>query len=85
MMTHIKWSRPGGWLQRLRRRVMHSFAVAYDAARPVELRGTVTKVDSGQSARSLIDVQDATRHRIEKWNFELASPNVLVHASHRGE
>jgi hypothetical protein len=56
----------------------HSFAAQYDARKPVEMKGVVTQVDwTNPHARFYIDVKDekgATR----KWNFELASPNVLV-------
>ena len=55
----------------------HSFAAQYDAARPIELKGTVTKVEwTNPHARFYIDVQDASG-KIENWNFEMASPNVL--------
>jgi Family of unknown function (DUF6152) len=56
----------------------HSFAAQYDAAKPVELKGTVTKVEwTNPHARFYIDVKDATGE-VLNWNFELASPNVLV-------
>jgi hypothetical protein len=56
----------------------HSFAAQYDATRPVEMRGVVTQVDwTNPHARFYIDVKDE-RGQVRKWNFELASPNVLV-------
>jgi hypothetical protein len=56
----------------------HSFAAEYDAARPVTLKGTVTKVEwMNPHARFYIDVKDASG-QVQHWNLELASPNVLV-------
>ena len=56
----------------------HSFAAQYDAAKPVELKGTITKVEwTNPHARFYIDVKDA-KGEVANWNFELASPNVLV-------
>ena len=55
----------------------HSFAAQYDAAKPVEMKGTVTKVEwTNPHARFYIDVKDASG-KVENWNFEMASPNVL--------
>lgn len=56
----------------------HSFATQYDAARPVEMRGTVTRVEwTNPHARIYLDVRD-DKGEVGNWNFELASPNVLV-------
>lgn len=56
----------------------HSFAAEYDANKPVEIKGTVTKVEwTNPHARFYIDVKDASGNAIT-WNFELASPNVLT-------
>ena len=56
----------------------HSFAAEYDAAKPVELKGTVTKVEwTNPHARFYVDVKDASG-KVTNWNFELASPNVLT-------
>src|SRR5262245_49440840 len=55
----------------------HSFAAEYDANKPVELKGKVTKVEwTNPHARFYVDVTDKTGKTIN-WNFELASPNVL--------
>jgi DNA/RNA endonuclease YhcR with UshA esterase domain len=55
----------------------HSFAAEYDASKPVELKGVVTKMEwTNPHARFYIDVKDANGN-ITNWNFELASPNVL--------
>ena len=55
----------------------HSFAAEYDASKPVELKGVVTKMEwTNPHARFYIDVKDANGN-VTNWNFELASPNVL--------
>jgi hypothetical protein len=56
----------------------HSFAAEYDAAKPVELKGVVTKIEwMNPHARFYIDVKDE-QDGVTNWNLELASPNVLV-------
>ena len=56
----------------------HSFAAEYDASKPVELHGTVTKVEwTNPHARFYMDVKDASG-KVTNWNLELASPNVLA-------
>lgn len=55
----------------------HSFATQYDADAPVTLEGKVTKVEwLNPHARFYVDVE-APDGRVENWNLELASPNVL--------
>ena len=56
----------------------HSFAAEYDANKPVTLKGAVTKIEwTNPHARFYIDVKDENGG-VTNWNFELASPNVLV-------
>lgn len=56
----------------------HSFAAEYDASKPVELHGVVTKVEwTNPHARFYVDVKDADG-KVTNWNLELASPNVLT-------
>jgi hypothetical protein len=56
----------------------HSFAAEYDADKPVELKGVVTKVEwMNPHARFYVDVKDE-KGQVTNWNLELASPNVLV-------
>ena len=56
----------------------HSFAAQYDANKPVETKGIVTKVEwTNPHARFYIDVKD-DRGGVTSWNFEIASPNVLM-------
>jgi Family of unknown function (DUF6152) len=55
----------------------HSFQAEYDAAKPLTLTGTVTKLEwTNPHARFYVDVKDASG-KVTSWNFELASPNVL--------
>ena len=56
----------------------HSFAAEYDAKQPITIKGTVTKVEwTNPHARFYVDSTDAAGKTVN-WNFELASPNVLV-------
>ena len=56
----------------------HSFAAQYDATKPVEMKGVVTQVDwTNPHARFYIEVKNE-RGEVTHWNFEIASPNVLV-------
>jgi hypothetical protein len=58
----------------------HSFAAEYDAAKPVTLKGTVTKVEwMNPHARFYIDVKDDAG-AVTNWEFELGSPNGLMRA-----
>lgn len=54
----------------------HSFAAEYDAAKPVTLKGVVSRIEwTNPHARFYIDVKD--ENGTTTWNLELASPNVL--------
>ena len=56
----------------------HSFAAEYDSSKPIEIKGTVSKVEwTNPHARFYVDVKDKSGKTIT-WNFELASPNVLI-------
>jgi hypothetical protein len=56
----------------------HSFAAEYDEKKPVNLKGTVSKVEwTNPHARFYVDVKDDSG-KVITWNFELASPNVLI-------
>ncbi|MBV8846711.1 MAG: hypothetical protein JO307_28215 [Bryobacterales bacterium] len=58
----------------------HSFAAEYDAAKPITLTGTVTKVEwMNPHARFYIDVKDDAG-KVANWEFELGSPNGLMRA-----
>ena len=55
----------------------HSFAVDYDANKPVKVTGVVTKVEwTNPHAHYYIDVTDE-QGSVTNWNFELATINAL--------
>jgi hypothetical protein len=55
----------------------HGFSSEYDEKKPLNLTGTVTKIEwMNPHARFYIDVKDATG-KVTNWNFELASVNSL--------
>src|ERR1700682_487718 len=56
----------------------HSFAAEYDAAKPITLKGVVSRIEwTNPHARFYVDVKE-DNGAITTWNLELASPNVLV-------
>jgi len=56
----------------------HSFTAEYDAAKPITLKGTVTKVEwMNPHARFYIDVKDDSG-TVTNWELELGSPNALM-------
>ena len=56
----------------------HSFAAEFDANSPIELKGTVTKVEwANPHTFFYIDVTDAAG-KVESWALELGSPNGLM-------
>ena len=58
----------------------HAFSAEFDAAKPIKLTGTVTKVEwENPHAWFYVDVKD-TAGRVDNWGFELGSPNLLVRA-----
>jgi Family of unknown function (DUF6152) len=56
----------------------HSFGAEYDAKKPLKFAdAVVTKIEwTNPHARFYVDIKDANG-KVENWNFELASPNVL--------
>jgi hypothetical protein len=55
----------------------HSFAAEFDSAKPVTLRGTVTKVDwTNPHVFLFVDVADSNG-RVANWRLESAAPNGL--------
>jgi hypothetical protein len=59
----------------------HSFAAEFDAAKPFELTGTVTKlVWSNPHAWIYFDVIDDKTKNVTSWAVELNSPNALLRA-----
>jgi hypothetical protein len=56
----------------------HSFAAEYDSTKPVNLTGTVTKLEwMNPHARFYMDVKDENG-KVANWEFELGSPNGLI-------
>jgi hypothetical protein len=56
----------------------HSFAAEYDRDKPINLTGTVTKVEwTNPHARIYLDVADADG-KVVSWDFELGPPNGLM-------
>ena len=57
----------------------HSFAAEYDNKKPIDLTGTVTKVEwMNPHARFYLDVKDEKSGKVTNWEFELGSPNGLM-------
>lgn len=58
----------------------HSFAAEFDANKPVNMTGTVTKVEwMNPHVWFYIDVKDASG-KVNNWGFEMGSPNGLMRA-----
>ena len=56
----------------------HSFAAEFDANQPVQLKGTVTKIEwMNPHAYFYIDVKDAAG-KVTTWGLEMGSPNGLM-------
>jgi hypothetical protein len=56
----------------------HSFAAEFDRNLPIDITGTVAKVEwMNPHARFYVDSIDAGGNKMT-WNFELTSPNVLM-------
>jgi hypothetical protein len=56
----------------------HSFAAEFDANKPVNLTGTVTKVEwTNPHVWFYIDVKDASG-KVSNWGVEMGSPNGLM-------
>ena len=56
----------------------HSFAAEYDAAKPIKLTGTVTKIEwTNPHCFFYIDVKDASG-KVDNWALELGNPNALL-------
>ncbi len=56
----------------------HSFSVEYDAKKPVNFEGVVTRVEwTNPHARVYVDVAEAGG-AAKSWNLELASPSALA-------
>ena len=57
----------------------HSFAAEFDAAKPVNLKGVVTKVEwQNPHTYFYVDVTDEATKKVTNWAFEMGSPNGLM-------
>ena len=57
----------------------HSFAAEFDAQKPVNLTGVVTKVEwMNPHTYFYIDVKDAETGKVTNWACEMGSPNGLT-------
>ena len=55
----------------------HSFVAEYDAKKPIELKGVITKVDwMNPHVYFYIDVKDDSG-KIDNWAFEMGPPRLL--------
>jgi Family of unknown function (DUF6152) len=58
----------------------HSFAAEFDAAKPITLTGTVTKIEwMNPHVWFYTDVKDESG-KVSNWGFEMGSPNGLMRA-----
>jgi hypothetical protein len=56
----------------------HAFTAEFDAAKPVKLTGTVTKIEwTNPHAYFFIDVRDESG-KVTNWALEMGSPNGLM-------
>src|SRR5215831_2236553 len=56
----------------------HSFAAEFDANQPVQLKGTVTRIEwMNPHAYFYIDVKDGSG-KVTSWGLEMGSPNGLM-------
>jgi hypothetical protein len=56
----------------------HSFAAEFDANQPLELKGTVTRIEwMNPHAYFYIDVKDGSG-KVTSWGLEMGSPNGLM-------
>ena len=60
----------------------HSFAAEFDANKPINLKGVVTKIEwQNPHTYFYIDVTDPTTGKVTNWALEMGSPNGLMRAS----
>ena len=57
----------------------HSFAAEFDATKPINLTGVVTKVEwMNPHTYFYVDVKDAQTGKVANWACEMGSPNGLT-------
>ena len=63
----------------------HSFAAEFTRKRPIEVTGTVTKVEwMNPHARFYVESTDKSGVKVT-WNFELTTPNILMRRGWRAD
>lgn len=56
----------------------HAFAAEFDRNQPLEISGTVTRVEwTNPHARIYVDAVNETGETVN-WNFEMGTPNILM-------
>jgi hypothetical protein len=56
----------------------HSFAAEFDSSKPVELKGSVTRLEwTNPHAWIFVDVKEENG-KVTNWGCELGSPNILL-------
>jgi len=64
----------------------HSFAAEFDAAKPIKLTGTVTKVEwTNPHVWFYINVKDEKTGKVENWGAEMGPPHGLQRRGWRRE
>ena len=59
----------------------HSFAAEFDANKPINLKGVVTKIEwMNPHTYFYIDVTDQATGKVTNWALEMGSPNGLMRA-----
>ena len=59
----------------------HSFAAEFDANKPINLKGVVTKIEwMNPHTYFYIDVTDPATAKVTNWALEMGSPNGLMRA-----
>ena len=62
----------------------HSFAAEYDANKPINLTGTVTKIEwTNPHCYFYVDVKNGETGKIDNWALELGNPNALLRTAGR--
>ena len=79
---HACRRRPRGGCCARRRRpaaAHHAFSAEFDAQKPIELRGVVTKIQwTNPHSWIFVDVKDADRARVTPWAIEFGAPYSLM-------
>ena len=82
-MKRLAWTALAAWLTAaapVAAFAQHAFAAEFDRNKPIELTGTVTKIEwMNPHARIYVDAPDPEQNgEIVTWDLELGSPNNLM-------